>query len=63
MGAEITHGMSVPAFNRVRSINNIFMAENITMVSFLVNNNQNIYYLDYLGYFLGNEGENFVIAL
>jgi hypothetical protein len=34
MGAEITHGMSVPAFNRVRSINNIFMAENITMVRF-----------------------------
>jgi hypothetical protein len=34
MGAEIAHGMSVPAFNRVRSINNIFMAENITMVRF-----------------------------
>jgi hypothetical protein len=34
MGAEIAHGTSVPAFRMVRRINNIFMAENITKVSF-----------------------------
>jgi hypothetical protein len=35
IGAEIAHGISVPAFRIVKSINNIFMVENITMVRFL----------------------------
>ncbi len=35
MGAETAHGISVPALRMFKSINNIFTAENITMVRFL----------------------------
>jgi hypothetical protein len=35
IGAEMTQGISVAALTRVRRINNIFMAENITLVRFL----------------------------
>jgi hypothetical protein len=35
MGAETAHVIRVPALTKVRRINNIFMAENITLVRFL----------------------------